>query len=382
MIFIIGLLILLFLIIYYVLKPEIISTPKTKGQESLPAKIPLPIRTEVYSSTPPIPNEATPVNLPTELSNFTLITDLAESEQPIIDKIVEITQSIPRPHSMLKALTHEIENSDKLYELVKSDPEIAAKILQTVNSSGFYLTQKITRLNHAILYLGTNMVKNIALQSIITTRPQSTNKELTLVLKRIWANGFLASSLAFLFAKNLNFKNADELATQTLLAYIGNLAIISYKPELAHCYIENKSLFERVQIEQAELGVNSALVGGALAAAWQLPQELILGIQDNLMPLGVPPEQSELPVEYLRSIVLCYLCCRAAEIIFKDSLSDIADVHLLNQEQMELFYLPEYINITSLQRFLSLQQKPSFRNEANKLIEKIKDPEPAKTSNN
>jgi HD-like signal output (HDOD) protein len=380
MIFIIGLLILLFLVIYYLLKPEIISTPKTKKKESLPSKIMPPIRTEIYTSSPSITNEASQIATPAELTNFALITDLAESDQPLIDKIVEITQSMPRPHSMLRSLTHEIENSDKLYDLVKSDPEIAAKILQAVNSSGFYLTQKITRLNHAILYLGTNMVKSIALQCIITTRPHSTDKDLALVLKKIWAHGFLASSLAFLFAKNLNLNNADELATQTLLAYIGNLAIISYKPELAHCFIENKSLFERVQIEQAELGVNSAVIGGALAASWQLPQELILGIHDNLMPLGIPPAQSELPVEHLRAIVLCYICCRAAEIIFKDNLLDIADVHLLNQEQMELFYLPEYINMTGLQQFLSLQQKPTFRNEANKLIEKIKNPEPAKTN--
>lgn len=381
MIFIITVVILLFLIFHYLVKPELINSQKNQKPGNKSTKRFIPIQIDVYqtsnkkasSNNPPI--EVLP---PPELLHFNLLTEIPESEQAVVDKIVEITQSMPRPHPMLKALTQEIENSDKLYGLVKSDPEIAAKILQSVNSASFYLTQKITRLNQALLYMGTNMVKNIALQCIITTPPRPMDKELSIVFKKIWSYGFLASSLTFLFAKNLNIANADELATQTLLSYIGNIAIVSYKPELAYCFLQNRSLFERVQMEQSELGVNSAMVGGALAASWNLPQELVAGIQNHLIPLGVPPEQCELPQEYLRDIVLCYMCCRAAEIIFKEDLQDIADVHLLNQEQMDLFYLPEYIHVTGLQQFLSLQQKPTFRNEMNKLIQRVNNPEEEK----
>ena len=129
MIYIIGLLILLFLIIYYLLKPEIVSTHKTPVKAATPPKIPMPIRTDIYTPSPAIQTETTPLVAPAALSNFNLITDLAEYEQPLVDKIVEITQAMPRPHSMLRVLTHEIENSEKLYELVKSQREKNNKIL-------------------------------------------------------------------------------------------------------------------------------------------------------------------------------------------------------------------------------------------------------------
>ena len=311
--------------------------------------------------------------IPPELVHFHLIS-LKESDQKTMEQIVKITQSIPRPHPMLHSLSKGVDDSEELYQLVKSDPVIAAKILQTVNSASIYLTHKITRLNHAILYLGTIMIKNIALQCVISTNMPTKDKQLNLAFEKIWANGFLASSLAFIFAKNLGFENAAELATQTLLTYIGNLAIITYQPQLAYIFSEKVSLFERVRIEQQELGTHSALVGSQLALEWKLPQEIIEGIRNNLIPLGVVPEQCELQGENLRNIVLCYVCCRTSELIMDKELNDIADVNLLDDALLELFYLPEYVRMAELQQIFTLLHKPAVRNEANKLIQKIGGP--------
>lgn len=311
------------------------------------------------------------MRIPQQLIDFHLINE-GECEQTDLDLIFEIVKSIPQPHSMLRAITKgEIEQTEQLFQLVKKDPEIANKILEAVNSSGFYLTQKITQLNHAILYLGGNTVKNIALQCIIRTPPSKEDPRLTYAFNKIWSTAFLASSLTFLFAKNLELRNASELATQTLLAYIGNLAILSYKPHLAYCFSESLSLFERVQVEQKELRLNSALVGAELASIWKLSQPIIDSIKNNLIPLNVPPALCTLPVDFLHDIVLNYSCCRIAEEVINKGILDIGEVNLLNTEQMELFYLNEYINKTELNSLLFLQKKPAFRREANKLIEKI-----------
>jgi HD-like signal output (HDOD) protein len=374
MTFILVSLMIIIFIVYYLEKLQGSNSPK-----EVPIPKPAPQITpsqlqNIYGTKEALKQERENIEdmrIPPPLMEFHLVTN-DESSPEVIDQILAITQSIPRPHPMLGSLTNrDVENADKLYQLVKRDPEIAAKILQTVNSSGFYLTQKITRLNHAILYLGTNMVKNIALQCIIRTQSEQDDPRLTQAFNKIWANGFLASSLTFLFAKNLEFKNAAELATQTLLAYIGNLAILSFRPQMAYCFNDSLSLFDRIQTEQRELGVNSALIGGELATLWQLPPSIVDGIRNNLFPLGIPPALCNLPKEYLRDIVLCYACCRFAEEIINKKLEDIAEVNLINPEQMELFYLSEYLNKTGLKGLLFLQNKPSFRNEANKMVQKI-----------
>jgi HD-like signal output (HDOD) protein len=374
MTFILVSLMIIIFIVYYLEKLQNSNSPKeVPAQKEAPQITPSQLQ-NIYGSKEALKQERENIEdmrIPPPLIEFHL-AGKEDSSPEVIDQILAITQSIPRPHPMLGSLTkRDVENADKLYQLVKRDPEIAAKILQTVNSSGFYLTQKITRLNHAILYLGTNMVKNIALQCIIRTQPEQDDPRLTQAFNKIWANGFLASSLTFLFAKNLELKNAAELATQTLLAYIGNLAILSFRPQMSYCFNDSLSLFDRIQTEQRELGVNSALIGGELATVWQLPPSIVDGIRNNLLPLGIPPALCNLPTEYLRDIVLCYACCRFAEEIINKNLEDIAEVNLINPEQMELFYLSEYLNKTGLKGLLFLQNKPAFRNEANKMVRKI-----------
>jgi HD-like signal output (HDOD) protein len=374
MVFIIAILIIIIIIGYSLLKPNKVKTPTTKIAKftTLSMQTQQTPRIRDNKNLSPEPSNNIP---PAKLRTFRLIKK-DECDQGIVKQILKITQSIPRPHPMLRALTKEMDDAEKLYQLVKSDPEIAAKILQAVNSAGMYLTQKITRLNHAILYLGTNMVKNIAMQCVINTQAQPTDKQVSLAFKKIWANGFLASSLTFLFAKNLGLNNAPELSTQALLAYIGNLAIISYKPQLASYFSQPLSLLDRIQMEQKELGAHSAIIGSELALTWQLPQEILMGIQDNLVPLAIPPSLCELKIDYLRDIVLCYLCCRLAEVIIDNEVHDIAEINILDNERIELFYLPEYIRITGLQSLLTLQHKPDFRKEANKMIQKIESPKP------
>lgn len=218
------------------------------------------------------------------------------------------------------------------------------------------------------------MVKNIALQCVMKTNAQSRDKRVNQALKTIWAQGFLASSLAVPFAKNLGLSHAAELGTQTLLAYIGNLAIISYKPALAYYYTENYSLFERTKMEQQELGVHAAMIGSELAEAWQLPQEIIEGIRHNLLPLGVPPAECLLQGTALRDCVITYVCCRAAEMIINQQLKDVAELNWMDERLLELFYLPAYINQTDLKACLDLHKKQAFRSEVNKLIQKFQWP--------
>ena len=369
MIFIIALVVVIIVISYWGSR----NTPKKSTRH--PSR-PQNAKKQLTKQTihPPIPiststpiSEPNPKAVPQALQNFHLIST-AECDQMTLANILKITQTVPRPHPMLNALTQGIDNSEQLYQLIQSDVEVAAKILQTVNSSGFYLEQTITRLNHAIIYLGTNMVKDIALQCVIHNGAAPKNKKLESAFKKIWANGFLASSLAFLLAQQLGLSNASELATQALLSYIGDLAIISYTTKRTASLMRSASLFERITLEQQHLGTNSAIVGGQLAQVWSLPQELVNGISDNLIPLAIAPSSCPLQGPYLTNVVFCYLCCRLAEIIINQDVHDLADIDLLNSELLELAYLPEYLHLAGLGQFFVLQQAPACRNKVRKLI--------------
>ena len=370
MAFILGALIIIIFIVYYLEKYQSSNRHKATAPAKIIApKIPTIAVENIYGVKKEVFVESVDTEQTAEQSLDVHFINSDEYSPEKKEKILNIVQAMPTPHPLIRTLTKEIESSEQLYQLVKKDPQIADKILHAVNSSGFYLSHPITHLKHAILYLGTNMVKNISLQTIILPQSKVSEPHSTKAMNRIWSNAFLASSLTFLFAKNLALKNAHQLAIRSLFAYIGNIAIISYQPQLAYCFTKSLSLADRIEIEQSELGVNSAAVGSALAALWQLPQPLISGIKNHLLPLSPPPHG--LSKEALYDSILCYCCCYIAEESLNKSIHDISDINLLDSGQKELTYLAEYINTCGLKGFLFLQRKPAFRNEAKKLIEKI-----------
>jgi len=68
---------------------------------------------------------------------------------------------------LLPNLSKSITNPQELIQIVKSDPELVAKVLNLANSPFFGLRKIITDVNHAVIYLGVTQVKNIATQFAI-----------------------------------------------------------------------------------------------------------------------------------------------------------------------------------------------------------------------
>lgn len=374
MAFIIVIVLLLFIFLFWNLaKPKkTLSRYQSIVQEKAVQQIKEPVMEAKVSENLLSPESVShelsePKEIPNVLANFHLI-GAEETDPRKLKEILEQSESMARPHPIINALSTGVDSPEKLYQMLKTDPEIAAKILQTVNSPMFSLTQKITRLNHAIMYLGVNMVKDIAMQCAVQDKFTSSDNDFNLAIQKIWSYGFLASSLTFIMAKHLGFKQASELTTKALFAYIGDLAIISYQPSMADAFSKNQSLFERVKKEQKRWSTNSAIVGSELARRWDLPDEIVQGIQDNLIPMAIPPADCHWPAGRLADSVLCYLCCRCAELMINKKIKDIAQVNLLEEDLIELTYLPEYIKKAGLQDFFRLQQQSSFRIEANKFI--------------
>lgn len=358
-----GIVLLLYLIL---IKPN--ASQKNKSQSTYSTNI---IHNDLASKQDDVSinPEALQREIPIELKNFHLILPKA-TDQQAVNRIVDITKNVARPHPILKALTRDI-SSEELYELLLADAEIAAKLLQTVNSAAFYLEQKIVSLNYAIVYMGMNLVRDIALKVALSSMESYTAKQ-NEAFKNIWAAGFLGSCISTLLAKNLNLQNPTELATQTLLCLIGDIAIVSYQPHFAELYTSNMSFLERITIEQEELGTNAALIGEKLAIEWELPNSLTERICYSLMPLAVPPHESQLTGDTLQSIVFSYTAARISDfIILQNDAAKLGEIKFLGLKNPEFFYLPDYLQLTGLTKIENIIQTPSFIREVNQFITRI-----------
>ncbi len=307
--------------------------------------------------------------LPNWLNDFQLIFPKA-TDKDVTLRIIEITKNVPRPHPILKSLTREI-SSEQLYELLIADAEIAAKILQAVNSAAFCLEQEVISLNFAIIYMGMNLVRDIALKIALSNMDSYTPKQ-NKAFKNIWASGFLGSCISTLLARSIGLRNTTEIATQTLLSLIGDIAIVSYQPHFAELYTDNIPFLERIIIEQQELGTNAALIGERLAIEWDLPNTLAERIRYSLTPLSVPAAESPLTGENLQSVVLSYVASRISElIILKNDGMKFDNKNFLTLDCPEFFYLQDYLKLAEMTKIETFINSSHFTRELNQFINRI-----------
>jgi HD-like signal output (HDOD) protein len=334
---------------------------------SSPIQVPVRLIPEANSGINNLANNSN------DFLNFTLLPfDILNRKQQ--QKINEMSQCCRQPNPLLLSLTKSELEAKELITLIKSDAEMTAKILNTVNSSLFSLQQPIESIHHAIVFMGATAVRNIAIQFILQQSLSFKDEAQAAAYKKIWVSSYLASSLVFLLAKHLDKENAAELSTLCLLMSLGDMTMLSYKPSIASSYLSQTSLFERVQNEQISLDVNSSVIGKALAEQWQLPKSIVEGIGSSLIPLVNDKLISVMPLEEAQNTLLCYLSCRLGDLIAFGGVRDIFQGESNGIDALssvDFMYVQTNIEQLGLEKISQLFQDPSFVNKAKRLIAQI-----------
>src|SRR5664279_2366065 len=77
---------------------------------------------------------------------------------------VQRMPAFPKSVQKILELTRDVDCSAKdLVQIIDKDPVITIKVLRVVNSAYYSLPKQITSINHAVVFLGFNTIKNLAL---------------------------------------------------------------------------------------------------------------------------------------------------------------------------------------------------------------------------
>lgn len=86
--------------------------------------------------------------------------ELAQKLTTAVDSMPAFPKSVQR----ILELTRDVNCDAKdLVQVIDKDPVVTVKILRVVNSAYYSLPKQITSINHALVYLGFNTIKNLAL---------------------------------------------------------------------------------------------------------------------------------------------------------------------------------------------------------------------------
>jgi len=200
-------------------------------------------------------------------------------------KIVEKMPAFSRSVHRVIELTSDINSDPRdLVEVIEHDPILIMKILKLVNSPYFGLDQKITSVNHAVVYVGINTVKNLALSTAtLGVLPRTNNAGFDM-------DAFLLHSLstaiiARIFARRLKIqeREAFDFFLSGLLHDFGKIVFAHFMPNdfkqaLQMAKEEGLPLYEA---EQKIFTADHTQIGSLLGEKWNLPTHLIACIKNH-----------------------------------------------------------------------------------------------------
>jgi len=314
----------------------------------------------------PQPDDA--IKIPQALIELKLhrVTDLSKSQA---DAILGKIRVIPRPPNSLHKLVSPAflaeATTAEMSVLVMAEPQIAAKVLAAVNTPFYGLTKPLGSIGQAVTFLGMNTVRSICLNYMLNESFKDASPEIKRVYQQLWNASAFASELCFKLAQLLAMQDPGTLVTQVVLSFLGQHAACSLlSPESAQSIVSNE-LFERVKIEQGQLGLCSAEIGNLLMWEWGLPPSVIGDVTDLDRILVTPFN----PVNAQRGsrLALCYLCARLGERLAAGEISDFATFDLAEQQSPDFFFLRAYLAYPALARLQEFLRFPEVIASVNRM---------------
>ena len=161
-----------------------------------------------------------------------------------------------------------------LNHIISLDPVLVGRVLKLINSAYYGMGQPVTSLARAIIMLGINTVKNLALSTAIMGEFSSRKKSPGLDMEGFWRHSLCVGVSAKLLARKrgIDTKLTEEYFTAGLLHDIGKIplnAVLSkkYMLTVSTADRERKSLH---QAEESTLGLNHCAAGAMISEAWKL----------------------------------------------------------------------------------------------------------------
>ena len=200
--------------------------------------------------------------------------------------------AFPKSVQKILELTRDVNCTPKdLVQVIDKDPVVTVKVLRVVNSAYYSLPKQITSVNHAVVYLGFNTIKNLALTiAAIGMLPASNGAGFD-------GQQYLIHSLSTAgIAKQLAFRLDDvepmDCFIAGLLHDFGKVVFAQFMPQEFRQALHTSQLGKTsLHVALNELiGADHSVVGAMLVEKWRFSPALVETIRHQHTPalVGTP----------------------------------------------------------------------------------------------
>ncbi|RMH58233.1 MAG: HDOD domain-containing protein [Candidatus Hydrogenedentota bacterium] len=198
---------------------------------------------------------------------------------PGLKRIVERIQDLPTLPTVVTRilkLVHDPEsNAADVQMILGRDQSLSTKVMKLVNSAFYGYAGKIKTLHQAVVILGFDTIKSVALSATVFTAFAGGRKNFD--RDAFWRHSIATGVAARLLARECRMKEIEESFMCGVIHDIGKVVLDQYAPgdfDRVLAYVQEKNCLI-YEAERAVLGSSHAQVGRWLGMKWGLPAEIV-----------------------------------------------------------------------------------------------------------
>ncbi len=197
---------------------------------------------------------------------------------------------------IIKIIKNPDETAMDLQDIIETDPPLMGNVLRIANSAYFRSIQKISQIDEAIIRIGFDALKEIALCQKLCEIFKGDDSFKDYSRSLLWKHSVAVALLGKMIFRMEFRERGDNIYTAGLLHEIGVIAedqILheDFRKALGLSFDENKNLADA---ENHVLGYHHAELGGEIAGHWNFPEELCMAVCYHHNPEDAPDKFSRI----------------------------------------------------------------------------------------
>jgi putative nucleotidyltransferase with HDIG domain len=252
---------------------------------------------------------------------------VAVDTEQLIDRAIEEMPMISPVVNKLAEMARDLETAPRdIVKVIMIDPVLSGKVIKLVNSSFFGMKEKIQSLAQAVILLGVNTVKNMAMTTAVLDQFFVQSKQAPIQPEEFWKHCLATALVSKMIARQNQVPQSEEEAyfLAGLLHDLGKVVLVKSIPQIyAKCITESREQDVSLTFsERAHLGRTHNEVGAILAEKWRLDPAMQLVIANHHAEQGVPQEAMVRTVMVANNIVKSFQAGDGGDPVYEEMASD------------------------------------------------------------
>lgn len=208
-----------------------------------------------------------------------------EAVKKSLNDYIERLPALPTTISKIMSICNDPKSSPAdLSKVISLDPVLMGRVMKLINSAYYGMNSEITSLVRAIIMLGLNTVKNLALSTAVLGSVGVRNTD-ALNADGFWRHSLCVGVTSKLIAQKIGVppKDLEEFFIAGLLHDIGKIPFNNKFPdEYAQCVsLADSGIATLADSEKNEFGCDHGEIGANIASAWSLNEGLVHAISKH-----------------------------------------------------------------------------------------------------